>query len=655
MCGILAIARSRPRPDGGPVATPRAVAGAMARLRRRGPDGEGLWESPCRRVVLGHARLAVQDLSDAGRQPMADLAARDGSSTEPGIIITYNGEIYNGPGLRRELEGAGAEFRSCTDTEVFIHGCRQWGLRALLDKLRGMYAFVLIDRRDPARPVLHAAVDHAGMKPLVYAYSQRHGRMVIASDCDAVLAGLADEADFVRRVDGTGLAHVLSIGYCPAPGTVWRGLNKLGPGECLTWEVATESGPRIERHWSPPEVLGDGAGGDEQDHFEDLLGSVVSEHLLSDVPVGLFLSAGLDSSSIALALHGMRHHTGVSAYTLSAAGIDAAQDEAADAGALARGLGMPHRVVPFEPGSLARSMANAADAFDEPQGFTALLTAAEIARSVRRGRSGDPTVILGGDGGDEALGGYAWHRRERHPLALHAADGGDSAPATRELSDPRTDPAARDAARLQLARHSYTHRYLCRLFAGFHPAESRAMLASLEPEYDERVFANWLAPEDRAGLPHPRRAQRLDMFGFCAGSILPKLDRSAMHVGLELRSPFLDRRALDWCLARPVAEGDTAHTPSKSELRTIIQRGIHAGLAPAGLLTRPKQGFSLRLPETQPFHRLAAEMLPASRLVRDGVIRRDYSAFLPGSVEAREQRLFTLCMVAAWYERRAGA
>lgn len=275
-------------------------------------------------------------------------------------------------------------------------------------------------------------------------------------------------------------------------------------------------------------------------------------------------------------------------------------------------------------------MARAARAFDEPQGFTALLTAAEIARGARA-QPDAPKVILGGDGGDEAFAGYAWHGLENHPLALSNPSPGRATP--------------------ELARRSFTHRALCRIFAGFHPGESRQLLSALEPEYDEEVFASWLAAEDRPDLPHPRRSQRLDLVGFCAGSILPKVDRAAMDEALELRSPLLDRRILEWAMTRPVdAE---RMLPTKQPLRRFLERGTGAGRVPAAILRRPKQGFSLRLPEARPFTALAARLLPGSRLVRDGVVRRDFVEYLPRESEAREQRLFTLCMVAAWYEHRA--
>ncbi len=664
MCGILAIARSRPTE--GPVLLERPLTRAMERLARRGPDGRGVYESPDRRVLLAHTRLAIQDLSDAGRQPMADDPER------PRVVVTYNGEVYNAPSLRRELERAGEAFRSTADTEVLVRGYLRWGFRGLLERVQGMYALVLLDQRELTAPTVYAAVDHAGMKPLVFWFDHGErrglrggGSIAIASDCDALLGALSEEPGFDRRLDGAALAHVLSVGYIPAPWTAWRGVRKLGPGEMLTWRPGGMGAPLVERHWLPPEEIEAAGAPDAQEEFEALLRSVTDEHTLSDVPVGLFLSAGLDSSSLALALAQGGHADGITACTLRSDGVDPAIDESATAAALCRSMMMRHRVVRFDAEDLGATLDHAAGAFDEPQGFTALLTAVRIARGLRLGSgcsaggsaTRGPSVVIAGDGGDEALAGYPWHAAgllDQLALAEPKGLGASSAKDTRALAAPVCEPGARAAAARALAGRSFVHRYLCRVFPGFHPAESRSLLGALEPEYDEEVFAGWLAPLDAPNLPHPRRAQRLDVLGFCAGSILPKTDRAAMSVALELRAPFLDRRVLDHALSRAVDPRETQAGSSKPALRNMLARAAAAGLVPREVLTRPKQGFSLKTADPRTFQNLAEARLPESRLLRDGIVRRDWSAFLPQDNDAREVRSFTLAVLAAWYERRAG-
>jgi asparagine synthase (glutamine-hydrolysing) len=205
------------------------------------------------------------------------------------------------------------------------------------------------------------------------------------------------------------------------------------------------------------------------------------------------------------------------------------------------------------------------------------------------------------------------------------------------------------AALHALGRLSYPHRYLVRTFGGFHPAEAAALLGGLSRQYSEDTFAAWLTPEDRPILAHPRRAQRLDVLGFCAGSIQPKLDRACMAMGLELRAPYLDRRVLEWGLSMSVdpREGQTGKLP----IRAMLARGVEDGLVPRQILTRPKQGFSLRMPDGE-FAGLES-VVGESRLVRDGVLRPDWERFLVRDPGARRVRLFTLAMVAAWYETRA--
>lgn len=656
MCGILAIARARPAD--GPVLPERSLTRAMERLARRGPDGRGTYTSPDRRVLLAHARLAIQDLTPSGRQPMADDPDR------PRVVVTYNGEVYNAPALRRELERGGADFRSTSDCEVLVHGYGRWGFRGLLERVQGMYAVVLLDQRELTAPTLYAAVDHAGMKPLVYWFDAggraAGARLAIASDCDALLGALAEEPGFDRRVDGQALAHVLSVGYIPAPWTAWRGVRKLGPGEMLTWRPGGMAAPMPERHWLPPESIEPEPAPDAQERFESLLRTVADEHMLSDVPVGLFLSAGLDSSALALALAQGGHADDLAACTLACEGVDPSIDESTGAADLCRLMMMRHRTVRFGPEDLNATLDHAGEAFDEPQGFTALLTAVRIARAVRIGTDrspAGPAVVIAGDGGDEALAGYPWHTtapnnphamtelKRAVPLRTEPAEG---------LDTPACDPAVRAAAARALAARSFAHRYLCRVFPGFHPVESRSLLGALEPEYDEGVFVDWLARHDAPHLPHPRRLQRLDVLGFCAGSILPKTDRAAMSVALELRAPFLDRRVLDHALSRPVDPRETAPGSSKPALRDMLSRAAAAGLVPPGVLLRPKQGFSVKTGAPTAFGSLAEARLPESRLVRDGVLRRDWRAFLPQNADAREVRTFTLAMLAAWYERRAG-
>ncbi|MBK7406568.1 MAG: asparagine synthase (glutamine-hydrolyzing) [Phycisphaerales bacterium] len=581
----------------------------MAHLRRRGPDGEGTSVCPSGHAALGHTRLAILDLSPAGAQPMA---SEDGQ-----VVVTYNGEIYNAPDLREQLESLGHRFVSRSDTEVLLHGYRAWGARGMLDRLRGMFALVLWDA--PARRAV-AAVDHAGMKPLLWA-STADG-VFVASDLDALCAVLPERP----ALDPIGLGHVLCLGYCPAPWTVRRGVRKLGPGEGWTWSPGGE--PRSFRHWAPPHEAGPAS-----EPFDPLWEQIVREHTLADVPLGLLLSGGLDSSAVALAL--ARQGAAVDCTTIALPG---AADEAPSAGETAALLGLRHRSVALEAGDAPGLLREAAGVFDEPQGFGALLTMTRVASAARRGGK----AVLAGDGGDEAFAGYLWHRAE--PRGVWGA--GIGAETERLVASADATGAVRQRAMRSLADRSFLHAYLQSVMPRFHPAEAAAMLAPLGGGYDETVYAEWLAPHDRARAPWPRRAQLLDLAGFCAGSILPKLDRATMGHGLELRAPFLDRRVLEWALARPVEAGETDASTAKPPVRRYL-----AGRVPGRVLTRDKQGFSLRLGQPDLF----SGMLPwlgTTRLVRDGVLGPGWEGFVAPDAPNREGRAFVLCMLGAWAEER---
>lgn len=634
MCGIAAMVRADGR--GWDAREREPMRRALAGLARRGPDGEGVREAAEGRALLGHRRLAVQDLTEGAAQPMGTA---DGSMT-----IVYNGEIYNAPEIRGELMGEGAAFRTRSDTEVLLVALERWGLERTLERVRGMFAFVAVRRVEGGAEVL-AAVDHAGMKPLVWAMDG--GVLVCASTCDAVRALMGEGPGLDRE----SVRRVLSVGYCPAPWTMWRGVWKLGAGMCLRWKVGEEDGPRVERWWRAPERVEEVAGVE----LEGVLAGVAREHLIGDVPVGMFLSGGLDSAGVGLALRRAGAEMGaVRAFTLATG--DAMDEDGVGADVAAR-LGMPWTRVGFGSGEVVSMVRAAGEAFDEPQGYTAVLTAMRIARRVREQEPG-VKVVIGGDGGDEALGGYAWHRDAgSHPLSLGAwrEPTGEERREHEALSAmverPGADGSVRGRALHALGRMSFVHRYLVRTFGGFHPAEACALVGE-GAEGAGEGFAAWLGGEDRPEMPVIRRAQRLDVMGFCAGSILPKVDRACMSVGLELRSPFLDRRVLEAGLGAAVERGEESAQGSKPALRRMLGRGVEEGLVPRVVLERGKQGFSLRVPDRE-FEALAG-VVDGSRLVGDGVVRADWAGFVPGEAGARRVRVFTLAMLAAWYEGRAG-
>jgi asparagine synthase (glutamine-hydrolysing) len=589
-------------------------------LARRGPDGHGTWRSASGVALLGHTRLSIVDPSEAGAQPMVSGDGR--------YALTYNGELYNAPVLRRTLEAAGHRFRSACDTEVLLRGFVEWGER-VLGRVHGMYAFALWDDRERA---LFAAVDHAGMKPLCW--SLTNDRMCIGSDCDAVRALTGGD----EPLDATGLRRLLTLSCSPPPGTVWRGIQKLPPGHALRWRPG--SAARVSRHWSPPSSVDERAGGVRGERFDALFDDVMREHMIADVPVGAFLSGGIDSAAIAAGV--VRAGERPLCFTLS---MDGPADESADAGRVAAQLDLPHAVA--EAGAdVAGDLGAFASAFDEPQGYSALLTAVRLAGFAAESRK----AVVAGDGGDEAFGGYLW-QRERGTDAWQALPGRaellrDGPMLAARVREPGADDDTRKAARLAFGARSFVHAYASRVFPGFHPAEALALTADFGGTFHDDDAVCWLCGEDRPELPHLRRVQRLDLTGFCAASILPKIDRAAMACGIEVRAPLLDRRLLEIGMSAPVRDGETLHDSSASrpELRRLVRARVGAFAT-----TRAKQGFSLRVADEHRRWSAFVVEIDSGPLVHGGVLRRDWAAFVP---VGDTPRLRLLVMLNRWARGR---
>lgn len=622
VCGLVAVCGAE-RVCGQASELPRGFDVALRRLARRGPDGTGHWCSPTGAVVLGHTRLAINDLSQAGAQPMTDASGS--------VVVVCNGEIYNAPVLRARLVGLGYRFRSRADTEVLVHGYQAWGFSALVEQLRGMFAFVLWDE---SRQALYAAVDHMGIKPMIWA--EGGGVLCLASDCDALRALVADP-----ELDATGLCHVLCLGYCPAPWTVWRGVQKLGPGQALYWRPGAR--PTIVRTWQPPEHEGPAGAADA---FATVWHEVVADHLLADVPLGLLLSGGIDSAVIAVALwrlgsEGRGRGAVPQCFTLA---LDGPDNEAPVAADLCRSLRLPHLAIPFDASDVDEALRWVSCAYDEPQAFGALLTMVAVSRAVAAHRK----AVLAGDGGDEAFGGYAWHRGASAAVSVRADE---HEWLSRQVARADASPAVRAAARQALASLSFTHAHLQRVMPRLHPAEAAAILAPLQPRYDAAIYAGWAQEHDRPALHPLRRRQRLDLMTFCAGSVLPKVDRASMAVGLEVRVPMLDRRVLDWSLSQPVDPVETDPRWARPMLRRQL-----SGVAGVRALDRPKQGFSLRLRagEGRSRDRLAA--IRRGALVSDGVLAPDWERYVGPELPQRDGVIQALWLMEAWYaHRRAGA
>lgn len=538
MCGISGWVL----PEGSPYgeADLRAMADSLA---HRGPDDFGLYRDPPAGVALAHNRLSIIDLSPRGHQPML--------SPEGDAVLCYNGELYNFRELRETLEAAGYRFRSASDTEVVLHAFRAWG-DAALDRFQGMFALALWQ---PARKRLLLARDPLGIKPL-YFWQPPGGGLVFASEVKAFLAlpGFRPEAD------PTSLQQFLEFGYTISPGkTSLRGVHKLESGHRLTVSDGCPGKP--ERYFHP--VVARSAQRFDRAALEEelyaTLSTVVERHLIADVPVGLLLSGGLDSSLIAALA---ARHTRV--HTLSMAFADSAVDERPYARAVAEHIGAEHEEILIEPGALARDLEHSARNFDDLFGDWGLISTHLLYRAAReRGVK----VVIVGEGSDELFGGY-----------------------DKFFFPDRKKPLEPQDLWLYRLYRRYAGRRYGRQFRAFR-ALMRDYLAQTEGDLVSavRLF------ESRSQLPN---------------NYVMKVDKASMAASVEARVPFLDARVAALAYRVP-GELLLMGGQTKSLLRSMAKR---FGLLPDSMTHRPKYGASIAaswMDDSASFRRYAQEVILA--------------------------------------------
>ncbi|HXJ29775.1 MAG TPA: asparagine synthase (glutamine-hydrolyzing) [Gemmatimonadales bacterium] len=560
MCGIVGMASRAPARDLELLSRMRDTMG------HRGPDDAGVWWSADDRVGLGHRRLAVIDLTPTGHQPMEDLAAR--------VCITFNGEIYNHRELRRELESEAGPFRGSSDTEVILHAYLRWGDDCLA-RLRGMFAFALWDGRNRR---LLLARDRCGEKPLYYWLDERGG-IQFASELKALMANPA----VPRVLDLESLEHYLAYAFVPSSRCMLRGLRKLPPAHALSWSLDTGTAT----HWCywHPEIVSPPATGSIDgltDELQRLLAAAVRDQLVADVPVGVLLSGGLDSSLItaAAAVQTSRVRT----FTVAFPG-HGRYDESGHAAFVAAHFGTDHHVL--EAGEIRPDLLPLlARQFDEPMGDSSMLPTFLLSTLVRQ----HATVALGGDGGDELFGGYRyyswlplveqWRARAPAPLRQALATVGRALPVGtpgRNHLVGFDDGADRALAQVDLYFDAATRAAL------LGPLGRRRLLAGESPESAKAAAG----PPQLSAL---RRAMVGDFRRYLPDDVLVKVDRASMLASLEVRAPFLDPPVVAFALG---AVPDAAL--ARHSRRKILLQRLAARLLPRGFDVTRKQGFSVPL------------------------------------------------------------
>jgi asparagine synthase (glutamine-hydrolysing) len=612
MCGIAGLIRAHREHFSN---TSASVARAMAAtLVHRGPDDAGLWESSDGEVALVHRRLSIIDLSPLGRNPMD----RDGGR----LWITFNGEIYNYLELREELSALGHRFRSRTDTEVILAAYDQWGTDCV-HRLAGMFAFALWD---DARKRLWLTRDRLGKKPLYY--SSRAGVLAFASELKALVA----DPSFPRDIDQAALGLYLRYGYIPAPLSIYTSARKLPPGH----DAVFENGQlRVRQYWDPLAFVGRHSAAsapEAEETLERLLGTAVRQRQIADVPLGAFLSGGVDSSLI-VALMQEQATTPVKTFTIRFENPE--YNEADFAAAVARHLGTEHH----EEMCGAQQMLDVVDRipqmYDEPFADSSAIPTYLVSGIARK----HVTVALSGDGGDELFFGY--------PRYAHHADNGW----VLGLPRPVRRGAAIAAARLPTRRLRRIADVLrdddadgYGRFVSWLPSDQVAALTGAAPA-GAPLYAAMLARLEN--VPREERPALLDVVTYLPDDILAKVDRASMAVALEVRSPLLDHRVVEFALGLPTRLKRQGRT-TKWLLRRLLDKRV-----PRHLIDRPKMGFGVPLENwfRGPLRDRMSEYCAGDDLEHLGLdpatVRRQWKRFLAGAAY-RPDLLWQIYTLVAW-------
>ncbi|HYC21791.1 MAG TPA: asparagine synthase (glutamine-hydrolyzing) [Candidatus Bathyarchaeia archaeon] len=619
MCGIAGIFC----PDGAPI-DPLRVERMRDAMIERGPDAAGLSVRPG--SVLGHRRLAILDLSPTGEQPMA---SEDGATE-----VVFNGEIYNFAELRSELVGAGCHFRSSGDTEVLLHGYRAWGIDRLLRRLRGMFAFALVDHR---RHEIHLARDPLGEKPLFFRLAG--GELAFASSARALAKGLPAPPE----VEPTAIDDLLWQLYIPGPRTIFAGVEKLLPGRALH---LGPDGRRLESVYWEPDFFHPEQGIPEEEWLERIeaqLSRSIARQLVADVPVGVMLSGGVDSGLVtALAARATSRVKTFSVATRE----DPRLDESRFAAAIARRYATDHHVLAVES-DVRRDLPRLVAAMGEPMADSSTANLFAVAQVARRA----VTVVLTGDGGDEAFGGY------NSFLAYHLAGRfGRSVP---EFLRPVLSRSAESLRRVpgRLHRAGTLLRIATapvgETFAQTSGVLDRATRAALFSEAfaaaarSHDPLAHPLAMlADGAGHLPVDQAMQAHLRTILADQFLPKADLATMAASLEARCPFLDLDVIELAMRIPADVRFAANQP-KGLLRKLARR-----LLPAECVDRPKQGFATPLGHwLKDWPDLVDDLVLGPHVERRGWFRR---ATLEQIVQGRrpgvqrEKLLWALIVLEQW-------
>lgn len=567
-------------------------------LYHRGPDGGGSRFLQNDQVALGHRRLSIIDLSENGRQPMTN---EDGT-----LWLTFNGEIYNYRNLREQLIRCGHRFHSDSDSEVLLHGYEEWGMTELLSRLHGMFAFGIWDDQ---KQELILARDRFGIKPLVY--YQDETRILFASEIKCI----SEARDISLKIDEDALADYFIYSYVPHPHTIWQKTRKLPPAHYLLWRKS-EDKAELRRYWDLPTGRETMPEAEAVRRTDELLRTAVRDHLVSDVPVGLFLSGGYDST--ALLMYAKDEQNCPATYSLGFADSDRSEhQQAAD---IARLFGSEHRErVMTGKAPVLPLLEKLTEVYDEPFAVSSMIPYYQISALAAQHQK----VVLAGDGGDEAFGGYSWHRADadyaRQPAwkrwLRHAVRGYDRVTAERYyafmtgvMRELKQSPVLSDALQKNIAARGLWY-------------------------YREAI-----------GTTEPVKSfQYLDYRTFLLDCCLTRADLSSMAHSLEVRVPFLDHRIFEFTFGLQKEVYFDREIKKKLLYHNLKKRVDKI------ILDAPKRGFSYQHLDKMT-GKAYASLLRGGQLVRRGYLRPGFDLSKSGARVS-----FHLIMLEMWFRRYSPA
>jgi len=638
MCGIAGLLD----PKGSAVADEnRRIVQAMCdSIRHRGPDGHGYWDDSEHGVFLGHRRLSIIDLSDAGKQPMASDDGR--------VVITYNGEIYHFAELREELIRLGREFKGHSDSEVIANGIAQWGVEGLTRRIGGMFA---IAAWLPETGELFLIRDRLGKKPLYWTFTDRG--LAFASELSAL--GLVPGFNCER--DDEAATSFLRTGHVPEPLSIYKAVKKVSAGEILRF-VAGDNQPRSLIYWSVQDAIRSAQQQPEINSLatavemaEQRLEDAVTQRMIADVPYGAFLSGGIDSSLV-VAL--MQKNASRPVRTFSIGYENSSLDESEDAAAVAKHLGTEHMTFVLRPDDAIATIHRLPEIYSEPFADPSQIPTAIISKLAKE----HVTVVLTGDGGDEVFGGYNRHvaamgliaRIDRLPQAAKTS----LAAIMRSLSPAHWDSLFNLVPGSMRPRQPGEKLHKLSAILGLDSTDRYRQFTSQWDAFDDVSTGSEPAPVPplAQGLAllndDAERLRYLDLLTYLPGDVLTKVDRATMAYGLEARAPLLDYRLVELSWQIP-SQIHIQRGSGKQVLRSILEKYV-----PRPMFERPKSGFGVPIGNwlRGPLRDWAEPMLTPAALSNLGLVRPEkiaalWQSHVSGRTNA-QYALWNILMLQAW-------